>query len=132
MAPLHLCPRRPALPKDEWGVKRLCPNCSTRFYDLQNDPMTCPNCGAVHTADSLAAGKSRSTVSDKADPKTAAAVAAEPSDDEDDTAVVLDDDDDDDDDVEDLGDDVLDDDADEDNVSLDDLTEVAKDDDDDG
>ena len=33
------------MPKEEWGVKRLCPNCSTRFYDLQKDPMTCPLCG---------------------------------------------------------------------------------------
>ena len=35
------------MPKDEWGVKRLCPHCGTRFYDLQRDPMTCPNCGGV-------------------------------------------------------------------------------------
>lgn len=34
------------MPKEEWGVKRLCPKCATRFYDLQNDPMTCPSCGA--------------------------------------------------------------------------------------
>ena len=115
------------MPKDEWGVKRLCPNCSTRFYDLRNDPMTCPSCGAVHTAESLAAGKMRSTVSDKADPKTAAAEDAATEDDTDD--VVLDDDDDDDDEEEDLGDDVLDDEADEDNVSLDELTDVATEDD---
>lgn len=34
------------MPNEEWGVKRLCPICATRFYDLQNDPMTCPSCGA--------------------------------------------------------------------------------------
>ena len=113
------------MPKDEWGVKRVCPNCSTRFYDLRNDPMTCPSCGAVHTAESLAAGKTRSTVADKADPKTVAA-AAETAE-EDDDAVVLDDDDEEED--VDLGDDVLDDEADEDNVSLDDLTDVATEDD---
>ena len=33
------------MPNEEWGVKRLCPKCATRFYDLQNDPMTCPSCG---------------------------------------------------------------------------------------
>ena len=38
------------MPKDEWGVKRICPTCSTRFYDLRTDPMTCPNCGATFTA----------------------------------------------------------------------------------
>jgi uncharacterized protein (TIGR02300 family) len=32
--------------KPEWGTKRTCPKCSTRFYDLQNDdPVTCINCG---------------------------------------------------------------------------------------
>ena len=112
------------MPKDEWGVKRLCPNCSTRFYDLRNDPMTCPSCAAVHTAESLAAGKMRSTVSDKADPKTAAAQDAATEDETDE--VVLDDDEEED---VDLGDDVLDDEADEDNVSLDDLTDVATEDD---
>jgi hypothetical protein len=28
--------------KPEWGAKRSCPKCSTRFYDLGNDePVTC-------------------------------------------------------------------------------------------
>ena len=26
------------MPNEEWGVKRLCPKCATRFYDLKNDP----------------------------------------------------------------------------------------------
>ena len=115
------------MPKDEWGVKRVCPACSTRFYDLRNDPMTCPSCGAVHTAESLAAGKTRSMVADKADPKTAAAEAASAEEETDE--VVLDDDDDDEEEDADLGDDVLDDDADEDSVSLDELADVAADDD---
>ena len=112
------------MPKDEWGVKRVCPACSTRFYDLRNDPMTCPSCGAVHTAESLAAGKTRSIQADKADPKTAAAEAAAADDTDDE--VVLDDDEDE---AEDLGDDVLDDDTDDDNVSLDELADVAGEDD---
>ena len=30
----------------EWGTKRTCPKCSTRFYDLaKDDPVTCINCG---------------------------------------------------------------------------------------
>ena len=113
------------MPKDEWGVKRVCPACSTRFYDLRNDPMTCPSCGAVHTAESLAAGKTRSIQADKADPKTAAAEAAAADDTDD--VVVLDDNEDE---AEDLGDDVLDDDTDDDdNVSLDELADVAGEDD---
>ena len=29
----------------EWGTKRTCPKCATRFYDLtKDDPVTCINC----------------------------------------------------------------------------------------
>jgi uncharacterized protein (TIGR02300 family) len=59
------------MPKDEWGLKRVCPNCSTRFYDLQRNPMTCPACGATFTADSLVAGKSRPVRVEKAKPAVA-------------------------------------------------------------
>src|SRR4029079_19280299 len=32
--------------KPEWGTKRTCPKCSTRFYDLTNDnPVHCIECG---------------------------------------------------------------------------------------
>jgi uncharacterized protein (TIGR02300 family) len=32
--------------KPEWGTKRTCPKCSTRFYDLGNEePVHCINCG---------------------------------------------------------------------------------------
>ncbi|HEX8484613.1 TIGR02300 family protein [Sphingomonas sp.] len=31
----------------EWGTKRTCPKCATRFYDLKkDDPVTCIECGA--------------------------------------------------------------------------------------
>jgi uncharacterized protein (TIGR02300 family) len=31
--------------KPEWGTKRSCPKCGTRFYDLgKDDPVTCINC----------------------------------------------------------------------------------------
>lgn len=31
--------------KPEWGTKRTCPKCATRFYDLTKDePVTCINC----------------------------------------------------------------------------------------
>ncbi len=34
--------------KPEWGHKRTCPKCSTRFYDLtKDDPVTCVACGAT-------------------------------------------------------------------------------------
>lgn len=32
--------------KPEWGTKRSCPKCGTRFYDLgSEDPVTCIACG---------------------------------------------------------------------------------------
>ena len=32
--------------KAEWGTKRTCPKCATRFYDLgKEDPVTCIECG---------------------------------------------------------------------------------------
>ena len=32
--------------KAEWGTKRTCPKCGTRFYDLgKDDPATCIECG---------------------------------------------------------------------------------------
>jgi len=34
--------------KPEWGTKRSCPKCGTRFYDLgKEDPVTCINCGTA-------------------------------------------------------------------------------------
>ena len=57
------------MPKDEWGVKRLCPHCASRFYDLRRDPMTCPECGHTFTADSLIAGRGRVLISDKTSAK---------------------------------------------------------------
>ena len=32
--------------KPEWGHKRTCPKCATRFYDLgRDDPIACISCG---------------------------------------------------------------------------------------
>lgn len=30
--------------KPEWGIKRICPNCSARFYDMRHQPIVCPKC----------------------------------------------------------------------------------------
>ena len=59
------------MPKDEWGVKRICPTCSTRFYDLRHDPMTCPNCGATFTIESLTAVKPKTHRPEKLKPEPA-------------------------------------------------------------
>jgi uncharacterized protein (TIGR02300 family) len=31
--------------KAELGTKRVCPNCGTKYYDLNRDPIVCPKCG---------------------------------------------------------------------------------------
>jgi uncharacterized protein (TIGR02300 family) len=33
--------------KAELGTKRVCPNCGTRYYDLNKHPIVCPKCGTV-------------------------------------------------------------------------------------
>ncbi|WP_137388681.1 TIGR02300 family protein [Rhodoligotrophos defluvii] len=43
--------------KPELGTKRSCPNCSTRFYDLQKDPIVCPKCGYAFVAEALLPSK---------------------------------------------------------------------------
>lgn len=106
------------MPKEEWGVKRLCPKCATRFYDLNSDPMTCPACGEEFDLASLLDNGSKGPNS-KAKPKEDVAEAEVVLDDDD---VILDDDDS-------VDDDLLDDD-DDDDVNLDDIADVAVDDED--
>lgn len=43
--------------KPEWGVKRTCPQCATRFYDLMRDPLTCPACGTTFDPTAVARPK---------------------------------------------------------------------------
>lgn len=37
--------------KPEWGTKRVCQSCGTRFYDLMRTPCTCPKCGSAVEAE---------------------------------------------------------------------------------
>lgn len=107
------------MPKEEWGVKRVCPTTGKRFYDLNKNPIVSPYTGEVVELDT---GKTRMI---EADAEDAATLKAKENLDADD--VVLDDDED----VDvDLGDDVLDDDDDDDNVSLDDIADMSSPEDD--
>ena len=29
---------------EEWGIKRVCPSCSIKYYDFNKDPVICPKC----------------------------------------------------------------------------------------
>lgn len=113
------------MPKEEWGVKRVCPTTGKRFYDLNRSPIISPYSGEVVTVDTGA--KTRVLVADKDD---AASSKSKVEDDD----LLLDDDDTDLDDDDDLAldddDDVLEDDDDDDTVPLEDIADVATDSDD--
>jgi uncharacterized protein (TIGR02300 family) len=108
------------MPKEEWGVKRVCPKCATRFYDLQNDPMTCPACEESFDVASLTQQKTRAST-----PEKEAKVEEPATVDDLEDAVVLDDDEDT---ADDIGDDLLDDDDDDATVTLDEIADVSNED----
>jgi uncharacterized protein (TIGR02300 family) len=44
--------------KPEWGTKRTCPKCGTRFYDLtKEDPVTCISCANEWVPESILKSK---------------------------------------------------------------------------
>jgi len=38
--------------KAEWGLKRICPHCGARYYDMKKNPPVCPSCGAAFDPES--------------------------------------------------------------------------------
>lgn len=103
------------MPKEEWGVKRVCPTTGKRFYDLNRNPIVSPYTGEVVEIDT---SKTRMISADDADMSTKSSQTTDMEDD----AVILEDDSDN---VDmDLGDDLLEDD-DEDNVPLEDIADVS-------
>ena len=109
------------MPKEEWGVKRVCPTTGKRFYDLGRTPIVSPYTGEVVNIESPS--KSRVALKDEKKVKQPAGAVDDDDDLIDDDSVLEDDD-------VDLGDDVLDEDDDDDNMSLDDIADVGGDDDD--
>lgn len=101
------------MPKDEWGVKRACPHCGSRFYDLRNDPMTCPECGATFSLESLTVAKAKMLRPEKAKPEPMD-IEDLPDLDADDDVIDSDDD---------MSDEILEDE--EDNVDIDDIADVG-------
>lgn len=106
------------MPKEEWGVKRVCPTTGKRFYDMNRTPVISPYTGDEVNVET---GKTRMIAADAEDAMTAKAKEADVED-----VDVLEDDDTD----IDLGDDVLDDEED-DNVSLEEIADVPTDETDD-
>lgn len=107
------------MPKEEWGVKRVCPTTGKRFYDLNRDPVVSPYTGEVVPLDT--GTKSRVLIKDEKETKKPEPAEPETLIDEDDAGI------DEDNDV-DIGDDVLDDDDEDDNVSLDEIADMGSED----
>ncbi|ETW13654.1 hypothetical protein ATO8_06476 [Roseivivax marinus] len=107
------------MPKEEWGVKRVCPTTGKRFYDLNQNPVISPYTGEVVEVET---GKRNMISADAADGASRKSKKSDSEENEviedDDNNVELDDDD------------VLDDDEDDDNVSLDEIADVAENDED--
>ncbi|MBN8293369.1 TIGR02300 family protein [Rhodobacter sp. NTK016B] len=108
------------MPKEEWGVKRLCPTTGKRFYDLNKSPVISPYTGEVVPTEqpgrkgvTAATESNKSKSAPKAEPESEDALL----DDEDDVAVEADDE--------------LLEDEDDDTVSFDELGDVADDSEDD-
>lgn len=82
--------------KPEWGTKRTCLNCGTRFYDMQKTPIVCPKCGSENAPDAVSKarrGMKKAPAHPAAEPKPKA-VAPIVGDDEavDDVEIEIDDD----------------------------------------
>lgn len=103
------------MPKEEWGVKRVCPTTGKRFYDLNRIPIISPYTGEVVQID--LPGRKGSAAAHDAGKVKPATVAAFDGDD----ALIEDDD------VAVEADDELLEDEDDETVSFDDLGEVAAD-----
>ena len=100
------------MPKEEWGVKRVCPTTGKRFYDLNRNPIVSPYTGEEVKLDDT---KSRLIQADGEDLSVRRSTASENADED----VVLEDDDMD----AEMDDDLLEEDED-DNVSLDEIADV--------
>ena len=78
--------------KTEWGTKRQCSSCGSRFYDLSRTPIVCPKCGAAYEGEVTFKSRRSSAAVEKvaAAPKVIDAVVGL----DDDALIVLDDDED--------------------------------------
>ena len=52
--------------KLEWGRKRTCPSCNTKYYDLNKSPIICPSCGSEFNTDLLLRSRKGRGLSSKA------------------------------------------------------------------
>ncbi len=60
--------------KAEWGLKRVCPSCNARYYDMKKNPPVCPSCGTTFDPENLVRSRRGRASAEK---KAAAAVPEE-------------------------------------------------------
>ncbi len=58
--------------KPEWGMKRICPSCNTRYYDMKKNPPVCPSCKTTFDPENLMKARRSRSAEKKAAAKDAA------------------------------------------------------------
>ena len=58
--------------KAEWGLKRICPSCGTRYYDMKKNPPVCPSCKTPFDPENLLRARRGRTADKKVVAKDAA------------------------------------------------------------
>ena len=57
--------------KKEWGKKHFCTKCETKFYDMNKEVLTCPNCGADYKPEKKSSRRNPASSAPRIEPKTA-------------------------------------------------------------
>ena len=66
--------------KPEWGRKRICPSCGTKYYDFKNSPIICPSCGAEFDPDLYLKSRKGKSLSTKVSPDETSKISEDISD----------------------------------------------------
>ena len=53
--------------KPEWGIKRVCPSCSIKYYDFNKNPIVCPKCEFEFDPDLLLKSRKGRSIATKAE-----------------------------------------------------------------
>ena len=56
--------------KPEWGIKRVCPSCSIKYYDFNKNPIICPKCEFEFDPDLLLKSRKGRSVATKTEDNT--------------------------------------------------------------
>ena len=56
--------------KPEWGIKRVCPSCSIKYYDFNKNPIICPKCEFEFDPDLLLKSRKGRSIAIKSEDNT--------------------------------------------------------------